>query len=76
MLCGTNYPDLEVGRVLWCLSVLAMIIFQGAALCTKGQSFDPVAFGTGVAALLAAGGFGVALKDRSTFRMSAEDETK
>lgn len=62
----------EAGRVLWVLGVVGLIIstigYQGYALYL-GQTFDPLqfatGFGTGVAAMLAAGGWGVAKKDKA-----------
>jgi hypothetical protein len=53
----------ELGRALWALGVLALIAYQGMAIFLKGQAFSPLEFGTGLAAILAAGGFGVAAKD-------------
>lgn len=55
----------ELGRALWALGTLALIAYQGIALFYKGQTFSPVEFGAGLAAILAAGGFGVAAKDRA-----------
>lgn len=54
----------ELGRALWALSVVALCICQGVALW-KGQAFSPTEFGTGAAAILAAGGFGIAAKDKA-----------
>ena len=54
----------ELGRALWAAGVLAMIAYQGVALWWRAQPFNPVEFGTGIAAILAAGGFGVAAKDK------------
>ena len=55
--------DFELGRVLWALATIALIIYQGVALAMNHQSFNPIEFGTGAAAILAAGGFGIAAKD-------------
>jgi hypothetical protein len=55
----------ELGRALWATGVLAMIAYQGIALWWRAQPFNPVEFGTGIAAILAAGGFGVAAKDKA-----------
>jgi hypothetical protein len=62
---GTNNMEYELGRALWALSFLAMIVYQGIALLMNDQPFDPVAFGGGVGAILVAGGAGVAMKDRA-----------
>ena len=64
LLTSSDNHTFELGRALWALSVLAMLAFQGMAIWLKGQAFSPVEFGAGVAAILAAGGFGVAAKDK------------
>jgi len=53
----------ELGRVLWAVATLALIGYQGVAIWWNHQSFNPIEFGTGAAAILAAGGFGIAAKD-------------
>lgn len=71
--------ELEAGRVLWvsgtALFVVSFISFAGIALLVKGQPFSPVEYGTGFgagfAAALAAGGFGINLKDRGVAKASA-----
>lgn len=62
---GKDNESFEIGRALWALSVLATIAYQGVAIWVKGQAFNSVEFGAGVAALLAAGGFGIAVKDKA-----------
>lgn len=61
---GTNNESYELARALWAICVLAMICYQGYAIF-KGQTFHPESFGIGMAGILAAGGAGVALKDRA-----------
>lgn len=53
----------EMGRILWFVGAVGAIGFQGYALYA-GQNFDPLQFAGGYAILLAAGGFGIAQKDR------------
>lgn len=53
----------EMGRILWFLGAIGAISFQGYALYA-GQNFDPLQFAGGYATLLAAGGFGIAQKDK------------
>jgi len=60
---GKSNDSFELGRALWALGTLAMIVFQGVAIWFKGQAFSPVEFGTGFGAILAAGGVGIAAKD-------------
>ena len=64
MLKGVGNAHFELGRVLWAIATLALIAYQGAAIWLNQQSFSPVEFGTGAAAILAAGGFGIAAKDK------------
>ena len=62
---GKDNQAFELGRALWALGTVALIAYQGVALFYKGQTFSPVEFGAGLAAILAAGGFGVAAKDKA-----------
>lgn len=59
----TGYFD--IGRLLWAASVISSILFEGISIIAKNQNFDPISFGSGVAALLAGGGFSTAIKDRT-----------
>lgn len=60
---GPGNSAYEAGRFLWFISVLAGIGFAGYHLHANKQ-FNIIEFGTGMAALLAGGGFGVSVKDR------------
>ncbi len=53
----------EMGRVLWAIATLALIAYQGVAIWWNKEPFNPIEFGAGAAAILAAGGFGIAAKD-------------
>ena len=55
----------EAGRALWFLSVLAAIGYSGAHLFVNG-AFDILEFGGGIGALLATGGWGIAVKDEGS----------
>ena len=72
LLTSSDNHTFELGRALWALGTLALIAYQGVAITIKGQAFSPVEFGAGVAAILAAGGFGVAAKDKVA---KAEDKS-
>ncbi len=61
----------ELGRCLWALGVVAMIGYQGFAIWWIKQSFSAVEFGTGLASILLAGGFGVAAKDTGVSKAKA-----
>ncbi|WP_242136999.1 hypothetical protein [Sphingomonas sp. TREG-RG-20F-R18-01] len=65
ILSGADNHSIEAGRVLWVIGCLSMVVFEGVAIGVKGQAFDPVTFGLGFASLLAAGGFGIAQKDKA-----------
>jgi hypothetical protein len=73
LFSGTDNNSIEMGRTLWALSVLAAIVLQGVAVA-KGQPFNAIEFGGGVAALLAAGGFGVAQKDKALAKVQEAAE--
>lgn len=64
----------ELGRVLWAFSALSMVVYQGVAIGFNHQNFSPVEFGAGCAAILAAGGFGIAAKDKGVARAVATSE--
>jgi hypothetical protein len=56
--------QVEMGRVLWAIATLALIVYQGVAVFLNKEPFNPVEFGAGAAAILAAGGVGIAAKDK------------
>lgn len=64
LFTGADGQTHDIGRYLWALGVLTMIIYAGWHVIQNHQ-FDPVAYGTGLGALLAGGGAGVALKYRA-----------
>lgn len=59
--CNDNF---EAGRFLWFVSVVAAIGYSGAHLIMN-ETFDIMEFGAGIAALLAAGGWGIGAKDKA-----------
>lgn len=56
--------EFELGRILWALATLALIAYQGVDIWLNKVNFNPVEFGAGAAAILAAGGFGISQKDK------------
>lgn len=68
---GPNNNDYELGRALWFLAVMAAIVYPGMAMYFQKQAFDVQAFCIGLAAILAAGGFGVAQKDVAKGKVDA-----
>ena len=61
MFTGKDNKTLDLGRVLWAQAVLA---FLGVAVVNvyNGNPIDFISFGTGIAAVLAAGGAAIGLK--------------
>jgi len=64
MFTGKDNKTLDLGRVLWAQAVLAFLglAFYGVY---KGNPVDYMAFGTGLAAVLAAGGAAIGFKAKS-----------
>lgn len=56
----------DLSRVLGTFCVLAFLAYQGYATVALKQSFDPSAFGTGAAALLAGAGVFILTHDKAT----------
>ena len=71
MLFGIGNDHPELGRVLWALGTLAMIGYQGVDIWWNKNAFNAVEFGAGLAAILAAGGFGIAAKDTGVAKARA-----
>ncbi len=61
---GKDNQTLDVGRILWASSILSFL-GMGFYGIYKGQAMDYIAFGTGAAALLAAGGAALGLKSKT-----------
>jgi hypothetical protein len=61
LLSGRDNRTVDIGRVILFEAVQSYILLTGYFIF-KGGSFDFIAYGTGLAALLAAGGAGIALK--------------
>ncbi|MDE2101220.1 MAG: hypothetical protein KGL39_28500 [Patescibacteria group bacterium] len=55
----------DLSRVLGALVILAFIAYQGYAVIALKQAFDPSAFGTGAAALLAGAGVFILTHDHA-----------
>lgn len=70
-LRGPGNTHIELGRLLWALATLALIAYEGVAIWINHQSFSAVEFGGGAAAILAAGGFGIAAKDTGVAKAAA-----
>lgn len=61
---GPTSEYFEAGRFLWFVSIIAAIAYSGFHLFVN-ETFDIMEFGAGIAALLAAGGWGIGAKDKA-----------
>jgi len=61
---GKDNQTLDIGRILWAVSVLSFL-GMGFFAIYKGQVTDFIAFGTGCAAVLAAGGAALGFKSKT-----------
>jgi len=64
LFTGKDNKSLDIGRVIWLLSVLSFIVFAFLGLYMDKPT-DYIAYGTGLAALLAAGGAALNLKSKT-----------
>lgn len=58
---GTTW---DLGRLQWFVGTIAFFALSGFAYVFKGQPFEPVTWGAGLAAVLAAGGGMVWMKSK------------
>lgn len=72
-LRGIGNQHIELGRLIWFCSGVAAIFYAGWAVIVNREPFLPhcLEFGGGMAAILAAGGFGVSQKDNGVANASA-----
>lgn len=61
---GADNKTLDIGRILWAMSVISFLV-MGFYGIWKGQVMDYLAFGTGIAAVMAAGGAALGMKANS-----------
>jgi hypothetical protein len=64
MFTGKDNKTLDLGRVLWAKAVIAFLAI-GFYGIYEGNPMDYLAFGTGLAAVLAAGGAAIGLKAKT-----------
>jgi hypothetical protein len=58
---GITFDNVRLGMAICTVSLVGFEFYQ---VVIKAEAFDPVAFGTGAAALFAGGGAGIAMKKR------------
>jgi hypothetical protein len=61
---GADNKTIDIGRILWAMSVVSFLV-MGFYGIWKGQVMDYLAFGTGIAAVMAAGGAALGMKANS-----------
>jgi hypothetical protein len=64
LFTGKDNKSLDVGRIIWFLSVLSFIAFAFLGLYMDKPT-DYIAYGTGLSTLLAAGGAALGLKSKT-----------
>jgi len=64
LFTGADNQTFDIARVLWAIGVLSFIGFAGWHVAQNHQ-FDPVGYGAGLGAVLAAGGAGVGFKGKT-----------
>ena len=72
---GKDNDTIDIGRVLWGLGVFSFILFAGYVVFYS-KAFDPIAYGAGFAAVLAAGGAAIRIKDGEEPTHSPNKEQK
>lgn len=61
---GKDNETIDIGRILWAVSVLSFVV-MGFAGVYKGQVTDYLQYGSGIAAVLAAGGAAIGFKGKT-----------
>ena len=61
---GADNKSIDVGRILWAMSVVSFLV-MGFYGIWKGQVIDYLAFGTGISAIMAAGGAALGFKAKT-----------
>jgi len=74
-LRGVNNEHFDIARMGWALSILAGIGYSGFHLVAH-STFNIIEFGTGMGALLAAGGGAVAVKDTYVAKANAANASE
>jgi hypothetical protein len=64
LFTGKDNKSLDVGRIIWFMSVLSFIVFAFLGLYMDKPT-DYIAYGTGLSTLLAAGGAALGLKGKT-----------
>ncbi len=73
-LKGVGNQHLDVARMLWAASGIAAIVLTSVHL-VRDSVFSIIEFGTGMAAILAAGSGAVAIKDTAVAKANATTAT-
>ena len=62
---GKDNETLDIGRILWAVSVVAFIGIGAGAVFVQNQVFDPAQWGLGAGAVLAGGGGAIGMKAKT-----------
>lgn len=65
ILTGKDGHTFDMGRILWAWGVLSFTLLAGYGVVRLRERFDPVAYGGGFAAVLAAGGAALGFKAKT-----------
>jgi hypothetical protein len=72
---GKDNETLDIGRILWAAGVASYIVFAGFVVY-HSKGFDGITYGTGFAAVLAAGGVTLKLKNDTEPPKKTTEEDK
>ncbi len=72
ILTGKDNQTYDMGRLLWVQGAISYCIIAFFAVY-KGQHWDPIAFGSGFAAILAAGGAALKIKESTEPNKNGDD---
>ena len=64
----------DIARVLWALSIVVAMLLSIYVVVVRNAPWAIIEFGTGIAALLAAGGAAVWVGDKSIAKSKADDK--
>lgn len=62
---GVDGESYDVGKALWVGASVMYCFLAAWAIVVNKQPFDPIGYGTGLAAVLAAGGAAIAMKAKT-----------
>lgn len=73
---GIDGQSYDVGKALWVLASVMFCVLAGWAIVVNKQDFDPLGYGGGLAAVLAAGGAAIGMKAKTEPEGPPEPKSK